>query len=82
MNNRNPAEGLRMVLSFIRPLWAGFTLAFTAVCALIGSITLALVGFALIVVTTIIFFILDNGDWEKAKKKEDDWMSKREDYLK
>lgn len=68
MNSKNVGEGLKIALDFIFGL---IGLTFLALTALV----------VMIVFAPIAIYTRVERYWTNAKKEEDDWMSKREDYL-
>lgn len=68
MNSKNISEGTKM--------------AFDWVFGVIGLLFLALTAFVIMVVLfPIAIWTRFERHWNEAKKKEEYWMSKREDYL-
>lgn len=65
---KNPGKGLEMVIDWV--------------FGVIGLLFLALTAFVIMVVFFPVFiWTRFERHWNEAKKKEEYWMSKREDYL-
>lgn len=68
MNSKNISEGTKMAFDFV--------------FGVIGLLFLAITAFVIMVVFSPVFiWTRFERHWNEAKKKEEDWMSKREDYL-